>query len=880
VNKTELTRHFDVYRQAGMGGVHIVPIYGAKGYEEQYIDYLSPPWMEMLAHCVAEAKRVGMGVDMTTGTGWPFGGPHVTAKDANAYVVLQNFTLVGGKRLNEEFRKDTLQALMAYSSDGRVVRLTDKVTADGQLNWTAPPGTWTLYAISQSAKEGRKVKRAAPGGAGYCVNPFSRRSLKNYLAPFDKALTGYRGGPPRAFYHDSYEYRGNWADDLFSEFKARRGYELQAHLPALFGGGPADTATRVRCDYRETVADMMLENFIMPWVKWAHAKGAVTRNQAHGSPGNILDLYAAADIPETEAYGTGWIQLSGLDLPPGLPETYGGAPDLLANKMASSAAHVSGRRLVGCESCTWLSERFQATLAQVKAQVDLLFTLGVNHVIYHGMAYSPREAGWPGWLYYASTNFAPSNSFWRNLPELNAYIARCQSFLQAGRADNDVLVYLPIYDLWSQERGSTHMLQHMQVHNSGVWLQQNLAAFNLASQVMWDRGYGLDFVSDRQLDEKVSVAGNVLKASGSAYRALVVAGCTLMPPETLARIAQLARDGATVIVVGGLPQDVPGLSDLQRRRKRFRQTLAAIGEGGKLGKGRLLIGDDLQTLLQQADVRREVVVDEGIEFIRRATDTGWTYFFANPGKKRLDGWVPLAVPARSAVIFDPLRQRRGLASLRHGKAPAMAEVYLQLDPGESLVLRALTNKLDAPSWTYLQPFGEPRSITGTWKVTFVEGGPQLPGKFQTQKLASWTELGDSSAKTFSGTARYRITFTEPTDQADEWLLDLGTVRDSARVTLNGKPLGTLFARPFRVRLGAALRDGANQLEVEVTNSMANRMIGLDRSGKLWHEYHNSFPFMTRRPPRQWQSLPSGLLGPVQLAPVRLIPMQATTGGGA
>ena len=78
VDEAGITRLLERFRDAGIGGVEICPIYGAKGAEERFIDFLSPKWMEMLAHTTAEAKRLGLGVDMTTGTGWPFGGPNVT----------------------------------------------------------------------------------------------------------------------------------------------------------------------------------------------------------------------------------------------------------------------------------------------------------------------------------------------------------------------------------------------------------------------------------------------------------------------------------------------------------------------------------------------------------------------------------------------------------------------------------------------------------------------------------------------------------------------------------------------------------------------------------------------------------------------------------
>src|SRR5262245_25275961 len=150
VTRAEITRSLEEFKAAGLGGVEICPIYGAKGAEEKYIDFLSPKWMAMLAHTTTEAKRLGLGVDMTTGTGWPFGGPTVTAADASAKVVVQKYDVAAGQGLTKAFPAGSLRAVMAYPSEGKPVDLTAKVK-DGKLDWTAPAGAWTIYAAAQQS---------------------------------------------------------------------------------------------------------------------------------------------------------------------------------------------------------------------------------------------------------------------------------------------------------------------------------------------------------------------------------------------------------------------------------------------------------------------------------------------------------------------------------------------------------------------------------------------------------------------------------------------------------------------------------------------------------------------------------------------------------
>jgi len=860
VDRNELTRHLTAYHEAGLGGVHIVPIYGAKGHEDRYIDYLTHQWMEMLAYTVAEAGRLGMGVDMTTGTGWPFGGPWVAPQNAAAKVLFETYSLNSGESIEQPIQSTQqpaarLQTLMAFPQAGDPIDLTGQVGSSGQLDWTPDSGRWRLYAVFQGWTK-QQVKRAAPGAEGLVLDYFSTRALNSYLTRFDEAFANYRAEPPRAFYNDSYEvYGANWTDRLLVEFTKRRGYDLRHQLPALLGEGPTDRISRVRSDYRETIADLLMEDFTRPWVAWAHRKGAITRSQAHGSPGNILDLYAAADIPETE----GWQS-------PGA--------NILVSKIASSAAHLHGKRLVSSESCTWLGEHFQVALADVKGAIDRLLLSGVNHVFYHGMPFSPSDAPYPGWLFYAATHFGPTNSFYRDLADVNQYIARCQSFLQMGEPDEDVLLYLPMYDLYAAEHGAKFRLQCLTMHNYGDWLETNLAATHRVARTMWDRGYSFDYVSDHVITSRLAATHDGIQAGRQRYLALVVAGCQRMPLETLAALIDLAGQGATIIVVGSLPPDVPGLGHLEQRRKRHHQLLANItarptGTHGvneaRIGIGRFLVGEKLELLLRHANVAREPLVDHGLAFVRRADCKGHHYFIVNLTDEPFDGWAPLHNRAEAVIIFDPQFDRCGVARIR-GRGTDHTEVRVQVQAGQSVVLRTLADAGEGQAWTYLTETGPGHTLTGPWQVTFIEGGPTRPASFTTDRLCSWTELKNKQAHAFSGTARYEITFHRPARPARDWVLDLGQVHASARVRVNGQPVATLWSRPFRVPIGHALCDGQNTLEIEVTNLMANRIADMDRRRIPWKIYFfvniDYGPFDAS----SWEPLLSGLLGPVRLIP--------------
>ena len=900
VDKTNLTHELERYAAAGLGGIHIIPIYGAKGYEDKYIPYLSPKWMEMLGWTVSEAHRLGLGVDMTTGTGWCFGGPQVTDEDANASVVVKTFDLAAGERLKEKFSREATQALVAFSPDGKSIELTDKISADGEVDWTVPakagqasrlPGErasesvsgtgvppmssnaptssaragetpallWRVYAISQKPS-GQKVKRPAPGGEGWMLNLIYPPAMDDFLKPFTAAFASYTGPKPRAQFHDSYEYRSDWSPNFFAEFEKRRGYKLQTELPALFADQSritnhassfADHSVRVKCDYRQTVSELMAES-LSKWTQWAHAEGFITRDQAHGSPGNWLDLYAAADIPETEMFH--------LDR------------NKLISKFASSAAHVTGKPLVSAETGTWLAEHFTETLGGLKSLADDMFLSGVNHIFYHGLCYSPDEAGWPGWHFYAATEMNPRNPIWRDVPALNEYIARCQAVLQSGQPDNDILLYWPVEDFWMQP--GDKLLPQLTVHARDWFEGQPIGK---TAQELWDRGYAFDYVSDAQL-KTAKVADGKIQMPGGKYQVIVVPECKYIPVETFKQLLALAENGATVIFENE-PDDVSGLNNYSSQHAELKKLQAEIQPptfmhnvgNARRGLGQIIFGEKT-VALHFANAPLEPMAINDLSFIRRSFDGGWNYFIANRSNNNFDGWITLARPAKSAEILDPLTGDSGVSAQNQN-----GQIHLQLAAGESLIVRAFDHVplvfATPPLWNYFQTNGQPVELTGPWNVKFILGGPTLPADFQTARLASWTTFPDPNTQAFAGTAKYETTFDVPNPKSEirnpKFFLDLGDVRQSARVRVNGQDYGTLLTPPFRVVVDN-LKPTGNTLEVEVTSVAANRIRDLDRRGVPWKTFRdinivdiNYKPFDAAN----WPLTDCGLLGPVTLTPV-------------
>lgn len=770
VNEADITRQLEQMAGAGLGGVHIIPIYGVKGAEAQFIPFLSNRWLAVFAHTVREANRLGMGVDLTTGTGWPFGGPNVTPDMA-------------------------------------------------AKQWNVVNGQLTTIPTRQA------VKRPAPGGEGPVLDPFNATAVQRYLQRFDSTLARLPQ-KPRAVYNDSYEVFGaNWTADFPNQFRQRRGYDLQTRLNDFLDSTNAPRALTVRRDYHETLADLVRDSFTRTWTGWARQRGYLTRNQAHGSPGNLLDLYALADIPETESFGSSQFPIPGLRVDADYEVDRFGTPHPLAMQFASSAAHLLGKPLVSSETTTWLANHFKVSMSQIKPQIDELFTAGINHVFYHGTTYSPTTEprpgqAWPGWLFYASTNYGPSSHNWPFLPLLNEYVTRCQTRLQGSKPDNDLLVYFPIHDLWSKRSPSAGGVHLLEVHHVDRWLLP--MPFGKLCDSLRLAGYTFDFISDDLLNRLTVGKNGQIMAPGGTYRAILVPPADYIPAQTRERLAQLTGQGIRVV---------------------YQASLAKLANAG---------------------VRREAWAEQGLSFIRKRAGQTTQYFVANLTNRFLSGWVHLSMPG-NVMQYDPLTDQTTPLPQREGT------VWLDLPPGQSCFLTVSPGRVGPVGSTIAEPKRASQSATlsGPWQIQFLEGRPALKQTATLPKLVSWTTLPDS-AEYFWGKARYTTSFDLPINASmtNGWQLDLGDVREVAEVRLNGQPIGTAWSIPFRLAIPAnALKANGNRLEIDVSNLSANYMRLRDEQKPDWkHFYDINMVDITYKPFKaaRWQPMPSGLLGPIRL----------------
>jgi hypothetical protein len=877
VDEQGLDKQLETLNKAGFGGVEIVPIYGAKGFENQYINYLSPEWMKMLQFTTNKAKSLNMGVDMAVGTGWPIGGPQVDEEDAATKMAVQTYTISSGEKfsekivLNDEKLKNVktikLDIVTAYNEKNEAVVLTDKITNDGFLNWNPNSGKWTIYAVF-TGKTLQKVKRAAPGGEGYTLDHFSPVATVNYLKTFDKAFGNSNYGV-RSFFNDSYEvYNADWTPDFKNEFKKRRGYDLSPYIKYLINNDENDVTTRVKSDYRQTLSELILHNFTDNFTNWAHSKNSKNTNQAHGSPGNLLDLYAAVDIPESETFGSSIFEIPGLKRDSADIQK-SDMPDFNMLKFASSAANVTGKKLTSNETFTWLTEHFKTSWSQAKPEVEQVFLSGINHVFYHGTTYTPADVPFPGWLFYASVNFVPENSLWPHLKGLNSYIERTQSVLQSGKSDNELLMYWPIYDQWATPKGKDIAFK---VHNVEKWLQPT--PFYEDLKKLGKMGYSLDMISDKMINEAKSE--NLKIQTGKeepSYQVLIIPELTYLPETTLDDILKLAQNGASVIFQNE-PKDVPGNFEVEKRRNQLKslwnqipfQNQAENVKIANFGKGKIVLSSDVEKGLEYLDIQREKLTDTGLKFVRRQFDGGKYYYIVNHTSKEINQFVPINYTGKQTTIMNPENGNFGVAEMQNNS------VRIQLKSGESLILKnSETVDSSISKWKYAEKTDVPIVLDQAWQLSFKEGGPELPKSRNLKKLEPWTNFSDDPAtQSFSGTGIYTTALNVKKKNADDYLLKFDKLYESAKVIVNGQDAGIVWSIPFEINIGKYLKKGKNTIQIEVCNLMANRIRYMDQKKIQWRNY-NEINFVNidykAFDASNWKVQPSGLDGEIQIIPL-------------
>ena len=688
-----------------------------------------------------------------------------------------------------------------------VLDLTDHVR-DGVLRWDAPPGSWSVLRLGASLT-GQTNGPAPADATGLEVDKLDGERVSTYL---DVHLSRFGAGFG-ALLSDSIEAGSqNWTERILEHFARLRGYDAGPWLPALAGilVGSPEASDRFLYDYRRTVAELLAAEYYGTLAAEAHRRGMTYYAEAleDGRPqlGDDLAMRSHADVP----MGAMWT----FD-----PEA-GPAPTYLADlKGAASVAHVHGRRWVGAEAFTSFDRPWASSPRSLKHVADLQLALGVTRFCIHTSPHQPIAAPPPGIALAPFLGQAFTiNETWSGMarPWID-YLARCSAVLSGGSPAVDVAVFVgeeaPVTGLFAREIDTTV-----------------------------PPGFDFDYVGADALADVLRVEDGRLVAHGASYRALVLGGSSRrMTLPTLLAIERLLDLGATVI--GNRPEGSPSLADDPRVVDEVCERIWS----GERASGAVLATADVASALRELGMRPSLeVTGAPVRRISRRIDGRLVTFLANPSSEPVELVVSMWEPTEPLVAWDPVRLvAEPLRVVGRGDyvvaLPAFGSVFI-------------LPSAHAPALTMLEQRVE---VTGDWECT-VGGSPTtaMPGHPR-----FWTELDDAS-RAFSGIGRYRLAFelTEAQAAADRLLLDLGTVRDLARVTLNGVDCGVAWTAPFVVDVTRAVRPGRNVLDVEVATPWRNRLIAeaAAPTGEV-------FAPMTAVFDATAEPMPAGLAGPVALS---------------
>ncbi|HEX8302087.1 glycosyl hydrolase [Sphingomonas sp.] len=831
VTHDEIDREIRAMKAGGIGGFEVQPVYplAPDGAEPGLVNlpYLSDGFIAALRHAGTTARAEGMRIDVTGGSGWPFGGPHIPVSQAAASVRLERIPVPAGAsdiKLPAAGPGEKLLAAMIGPARAAVSedRPLAAVPIDGPRVAVQPADTPREMLVFVAGRTGQQVKRPAIGAEGFVLDHIDPAAIANHIATVgDRLLEAFAGEtPPYAVFSDSLEaYGSSWTGDLPAEFKRRRGYDLLAHLPALFLDTPKSAA--VRYDWALTLSELVDERYLIPTDAWAKKRGTRFRSQTYGFPPPTLSSNGLVALPEGE--GANWRSFT-------------------STRWASSGAHLYDKPVVSSEVWTWLhSPSWAATPLDMKMEADRHFLQGVTQLIGHGWPYTPSGMPEPGWAFYAAAALNDHNPWWGVMPDVSRYMQRVSHALRLGEPANGVAIYLPTEDAFADmrpERASVNEQMHERVSDA------------LIAQVL-DAGHGFDFVDARAIRER-----------GIRHRLMVLPPMERIDPQAYAAIAKWVAGGGRVVAVHGWPSTAGGLLD----GAKGSAAVAKVSQALARAKGAALVEQAglgaAITATVPGDMRLAAPNPE-IGFIRRKLPQGDLYFVANTSNRTMRTSARFAGDKGNGSWWDPQTGRKWAAGT--------GDIALDLAPYESrLLLFSGTPAL--PASTSITA-GSVRALDD-WTLEIAGKAPQPLKAF-----ASWN--ADPTLRYFSGTASYRRTIEMQNLSGKCVGLDFGgtaplprppgrpssalqvPVRDAAMVLVNGERVGSLWAPPYRIDITRWLRTGANNIEVQVSNTAVNLLAGRAPTDYrlLTARYTERFRMQDIE---KYVSQPSGLLGEVTL----------------
>lgn len=804
------------------------------------LPYMSEGWKDAFRYAVALADSLSLEVGIASSPGWSLtGGPWVSEDDAQKKLIWSATPVCGHYRgalplpsstvssglfhavpqlegIVRDYLKEIRVLAVRQDADPEVRDISSSYS-DGILDWTAPEGNWMVYRFAYTLI-GTTNGPAPPEATGLEVDKLDagavRRYWENYLGLYKETLGRNLG--PGAISNidiDSYESgKGTWTLRMEEEFEKRRAYSMALWLPAFAGEkiGTDEERERFLFDWRQTLGELLAENHYDLATEIFHSQGIKRYSESHEErrsfTGDGMMVKRTADVPQ----GAFWVRFRA--------GVYATMPHMEADlRESSSVAHIYGQNICAAEAFTtngrpgkwdgWWA--YQCHPGKLKPVADAAMAEGLNRFVIHTSVHQPSEAFKPGlglgpygqWFNRFDT-WASEARPWID------YIGRSCFLLSQGRFVADIAY------LYGED---TNLTQRFAQERPGI-----------------PAGWNYDFVNGDALVNALEIKdGRIVSNSGASYRMLVI-------DSRIERMSDAVAARIEAIREAGIP-----VCDLR--------------EGGKM-----------ISVLEQEGIRADVSgIPDSVAFVHRKLAGGEIYWIANICSRpqnmslglrdyRSDG------PVRRVLEPKVWRADRGTVeevSYRVEEGRLLVDLQLERDDAVFVVLqgKAKHNSFVAPMKT---PVTEEIPFSSTWTVHFVPAiNPEEPVDYTFDRLYAWNESQDPFIRFFSGTATYKTSFQWSPDRSGaEAVLDLGRVCNMAHVYVNGKDLGLLWKEPYRMDISEALVEGDNTLEIKVTNSWGNRLIGDSALPMEERATRTSWEFYSPDDP-----LPaSGLLGPVRI----------------
>ncbi|MCL2880791.1 MAG: hypothetical protein FWF29_11135, partial [Treponema sp.] len=601
VTEQDIDRQLKEMKNAHIGGVEIQITYPlqfdgetesgtcqnrdspAENVKPHHLHFFSPAFFDILSHTVEYAHSLGMQVDFTLGSGWPFGGPFITGDMAPVSLIPMSHDVKGPSVFSFDYTcvlpGEISRCILVKMNPDGVLLPESAVDITGHLSpvllygwpWGVkldeveiPDGLHKIFTFVEGRYR-QPVGIPSFGMEGYAIDHCRKDVCDLYFHTLGDTLIGKLGKDAfHGFFCDSIELTGNnWTGSLPDEFKKRRGYDLAPYMPALWAD-MGEITPRIRYDYFKTFSDLTLENFFENFTAHCRAWGLKSRIQAHGIWADILKAYGAADVPEGETFGS--------------HDRYD--VNTIHRRLAVSAGMIYGRNIISNESFTWLRmPRFLETPEMVKRAADAVFCDGINRIVNHGWSYSPLEEGKPGWTFYASSMLSMNNTWWSYYPVLGEYIHRVSALMQSGEPFSEVAVYLPQADVWSDSPlAELHMCMKLDEY-------MGHETMNLLQR----KGFWFTYINDEAV-EKSALAGNGMRIGCNVYKAVILPAVRHIPVDTAKRLEAFVHGGGSLLAIGDFPRLSPGYINFKENDKTVALCMGSLfaGQPGiwhTIGKG-------------------------------------------------------------------------------------------------------------------------------------------------------------------------------------------------------------------------------------------------------------------------------------------------------